>query len=113
MPSDQLFEPDNAAVINSFVSSTQDYRLLSYLTRLNYDYDNRYYIAGSFRRDGSSRLAPEHRWGNFWSVGAAWRISNEAFMEGTNSWLNDLKLRASYGTLRNESILSEYDYAYV
>ena len=63
MPSDQLFEPDNAAVINSFVSSTQDYRLLSYLTRLNYDYDNRYYIAGSFRRDGSSRLAPEHRWG--------------------------------------------------
>ena len=49
MPSDQLFEPDNAAVINSFVSSTQDYRLLSYLTRLNYDYDNRYYIAGSFR----------------------------------------------------------------
>ena len=113
MPSDQLFEPDNAAVINSFVSSTQDYRLLSYLTRLNYDYDNRYYIAGSFRRDGSSRLAPEHRWGNFWSVGAAWRISNEAFMEGTNSWLNDLKLRASYGTQGNESILSEYDYAYV
>ena len=81
MPSDQLFEPDNAAVINSFVSSTQDYRLLSYLTRLNYDYDNRYYIAGSFRRDGSSRLAPEHRWGNFWSVSGMWHLGAEDFMK--------------------------------
>ena len=61
--------------------------------------------------DGTSRFLD--RWGNFWSVGAAWRISNEAFMEGTGSWLNDLKLRASYGTQGNESILSDYNYAYV
>ena len=53
MPSDQLFEPDNAAVINSFVSSTQDYRLLSYLTRLNYDYDNRYYICLLYTSDAA------------------------------------------------------------
>ena len=102
MPSDQLFEPDNAAVINSFVSSTQDYRLLSYLTRLNYDYDNRYYIAGSFRRDGSSRLAPEHRWGNFWSVSGLWHLGAEVFMKGVKRVLSDVKIRASYGVNGNQ-----------
>lgn len=102
MPSDQLFEPDNAAVINSFVSSTQDYRLLSYLTRLNYDYDNRYYIAGSFRRDGSSRLAPEHRWGNFWSVSGMWHLGAEDFMKAIKPVLSDVKIRASYGVNGNQ-----------
>ncbi len=102
MPSDQLFEPDNAAVINSFVSSTQDYRLLSYLTRLNYDYDNRYYIAGSFRRDGSSRLAPEHRWGNFWSVSSMWHLGAEDFMKAVKPVLSDVKIRASYGVNGNQ-----------
>lgn len=61
LPSDILTEPDNAAVLNSFISSTQDYRMISYLSRLNYDYDDRYYLAGSFRRDGSSRLSPDNR----------------------------------------------------
>ena len=102
MPSDQLFEPDNAAVINSFVSSTQDYRLLSYLTRLNYDYDNRYYIAGSFRRDSSSRLAPEHRWGNFWSVSGMWHLGAEDFMKAVKPVLSDVKIRASYGVNGNQ-----------
>ena len=109
MPSDQLLdaidnfcEPDNAAVINSFVSSTQDYRLLSYLTRLNYDYDNRYYIAGSFRRDGSSRLAPEHRWGNFWSVSGMWHLGAEDFMKAVKPVLSDVKIRASYGVNGNQ-----------
>ena len=46
LPSDILTEPDNAAVLNSFISSTQDYRMISYLSRLNYDYDDRYYLAG-------------------------------------------------------------------
>ena len=81
LPSDILTEPDNAAVLNSFISSTQDYRMISYLSRLNYDYDDRYYLAGSFRRDGSSRLSPSNRWGNFWSVSGMWNISNEAFMK--------------------------------
>ena len=102
MPSDQIIEPDNAAVINSFVSSTQDYRLLSYLTRLNYDYDNRYYIAGSFRRDGSSRLAPEHRWGNFWSVSGMWHLGAEDFMKAVKPVLSDVKIRASYGVNGNQ-----------
>ena len=98
----KIFEPDNAAVINSFVSSTQDYRLLSYLTRLNYDYDNRYYIAGSFRRDGSSRLAPEHRWGNFWSVSGMWHLGAEDFMKAVKPVLSDVKIRASYGVNGNQ-----------
>lgn len=102
MPSDQLFEPDNAAVLGSFVSSTQDYRLLSYLSRLNYDYDNRYYIAGSFRRDGSSRLAPEHRWGNFWSVSGMWHLGAESFMAPVKSVLSDVKIRASHGVNGNQ-----------
>ena len=74
LPSDVLLEPDNAAVLKSFVSSTQAYRMISYLSRLNYDYDDRYYIAGSYRRDGSSRLAPESRWGDFWSVSGMWHL---------------------------------------
>lgn len=102
LPSDILTEPDNAAVLNSFISSTQDYRMISYLSRLNYDYDDRYYLAGSFRRDGSSRLSPDNRWGNFWSVSGMWNISNEAFMKPVKKVLNDLKIRASYGVNGNQ-----------
>ena len=103
MPSNPgLTAPDNAAVLNSFISSTQDYRLLSYLSRINYDYDDRYYVAGSFRRDGSSRLSPEKRWGNFWSVSGMWHISNENFMQPVKHVLSDLKLRASYGVNGNQ-----------
>lgn len=102
LPSDILTEPDNAVVLNSFISSTQDYRMISYLSRLNYDYDDRYYLAGSFRRDGSSRLSPDNRWGNFWSVSGMWNISNEAFMKPAKKILNDLKIRASYGVNGNQ-----------
>lgn len=76
----------------------------------DYDYAHKYYLSAAFRRDGTSRF--KQRWGNFWSVGAGWRISSEKFMEGTKSWLNDLKLRASYGTQGNENILPGYMYGY-
>lgn len=102
LPNDILLEPDNAAVINSFLSSTQAYRMISYLTRLNYDYDDRYYIAGSFRRDGSSRLSPDNRWGNFWSVSGMWHLSNESFMSALKPVLSDFKVRASYGVNGNQ-----------
>ena len=102
LPSDVLLEPDNAAVLKSFVSSTQAYRMISYLSRLNYDYDNRYYIAGSYRRDGSSRLAPESRWGDFWSVSGMWHLGSEPFMEAVKPVLNDVKIRASYGVNGNQ-----------
>ena len=102
LPNDMLFEPDNAAVINSFISSTQAYRMISYVSRFNYDYDDRYYIAGSYRRDGSSRLSPENRWGNFWSVSGMWHMSNENFMQRLKPVLSDLKIRASYGVNGNQ-----------
>ena len=102
LPSDVLLEPDNAAVLKSFASSTQAYRMISYLSRLNYDYDDRYYIAGSYRRDGSSRLAPESRWGDFWSVSGMWHLSNESFMDAVKPVLNDVKIRASYGVNGNQ-----------
>jgi TonB-linked SusC/RagA family outer membrane protein len=71
--------------------------MLSFLTRLNYDYRNRYYFSGSIRRDGSSKLGTDERWANFWSVSGAWRVSSENFMQGL-SIVDDLKIRASYGT---------------
>lgn len=102
LPSENLVEPDNAAVLNSFISSTQAYRMISYISRLNYDYDDRYYVAGSFRRDGTSRLSPENRWGNFWSVSGMWHISNESFMSALKPVLSDAKIRASYGVNGNQ-----------
>lgn len=81
-------------------------RMVSYLARLNYDYKNRYYFGASFRTDGSSRLHEDNRWGNFWSVSAAWRINEEAFMDSADHWLTDLKLRASYGV--NGTLPSDY-----
>ena len=85
-------------------------RLVSYIGRVNYDYDNRYYLGGSYRVDGSSRLHRNNRWGNFWSVSAAWRLNREAFLESVSDWLTDLKLRASYGV--NGTLPSDY-YGYM
>ncbi len=70
--------------------------MLSLLSRAEYSYDGRYYLSGSFRRDGSSRLGSNTRWGNFWSVAGSWRINNEAFMKNIPQ-ISDLRLRASYG----------------
>lgn len=70
--------------------------LLSYLSRAEYNYDQKYYASFSYRRDGSSRLAPETRWGNFWSVGASWNIDREKFMSNIEV-ISSLRLRASYG----------------
>ena len=70
--------------------------MVSYLSRLEYSFDNKYFLSGSFRRDGSSKLGPDARWGNFWSVGASWNISKESFLQDVNA-LSNLSLRASYG----------------
>lgn len=71
--------------------------IMSLLSRVNYDFRNKYYGSVSFRRDGSSRLGIDERWANFWSVSGAWRLSSESFLEGL-SFLDDLKIRTSYGT---------------
>lgn len=77
---------------------------VGYLARLNYSYDNKYHFNASFRRDGSSVFGMDQKWGNFPAVGAAWTISDENFMKGTSSWLDYLKLKASWGINGNQSI---------
>ncbi len=114
---DHLFSPfigelnnaDGTAsrVVNS--SSTQ-YMTEGILSRAQYDYDGRYFLSASFRRDASSRFAPGHRWGNFGSVGAAWLISKESFMSDVD-WVNMLKLKASYGVQGNDNLGGYFVYA--
>ena len=84
-------------------------RLTSYLGRLAYSYKDRYFIEGSYRRDGSSRFSEDTRWGNFFSVGGSWVISDENFLAGSNT-INLLKLRASYGELGNNGTSSYFPY---
>lgn len=110
-----FFDPTNPELNNGgqmqYIDGyTDNHNIEGYFAMADYDFRNRYYLSAAFRRDGTSRFLD--RWGNFWSVGAAWRLSAEKFMAGTSSWLNDLKLRASYGTQGNENILPGYSYAY-
>ncbi len=76
----------------------------SYFGRANYSYKGRYLLTATFRADGSSRFAPNKHWGYFPAAAAAWRISDESFMEGTRDWLDNLKFRLSYGTSGNDNI---------
>ena len=87
--------------------STTEYATESYLARARYNYKEKYYFDASFRRDGSSRFHPDHRWGNFWSVGGSWMISEEDFMADVD-WADDLKLRASYGEVGNDAGVDYY-----
>lgn len=77
--------------------------MFSYISRLTYDWNNRYYLTANLRRDGLSRLG--RKWGNFWGISGAWRISDEPFMQRAKSFgLEDLKLRASYGVVGNANV---------
>jgi TonB-linked SusC/RagA family outer membrane protein len=84
-------------------SSKSEYNNEGYFVRGMYDYDERIFASASFRRDASSHFAPENRWGNFWSAGAAWRICKETWFPET-TWLNELKLKASVGSQGNDAI---------
>lgn len=86
-------------------SDLTKYALLSFLGKVDYNYKNKYFLSGSFRRDGSSRFSPESRWGNFWSVGASWRVSNEPFIKDI-PWIDNLVIRSSYGTSGNDRLYS-------
>lgn len=93
--------------------SSDIWRTESYLGRVNYNFNQKYYFAASFRTDGSSRFLPENRWGKFWSVGGSWRLSEEEFMSSTKNWLDNMKIRASYGVTGNSNgISTSYPYAY-
>lgn len=100
----------NAMKVESVGGSSGTTRMISYLGRANYDFQNKYYLGASYRVDGSSRLPKDNRWGTFWSVSGAWRIIEESFMEPVNETLTDLKLRASYGV--NGTLPSDY-YGYM
>lgn len=93
----------NDATIKSGTSDYTEWSLLSYLGRINYRYDDRYYLTASIRSDGSSRFGKNSRFGYFPSASVAWRLSQEKFMQDI-TWLNDLKLRASVGLTGNNSI---------
>lgn len=86
----------------SFNGNESESALLSYIGRVNYEYNGKYLFGASFRRDGSSRFLPDERWGNFPAVSAGWRISEESFL-ANNNFVSDLKLRASYGVTGNNS----------
>lgn len=98
-------ELDNAATFSSQPhSNTVNYTTCGWLFRAQYNYMQKYYASASFRRDASSRFADGHRWGSFGSIGAAWIISKEAFMSDTSSWLDELKLKASWGIQGNDNL---------
>jgi TonB-linked SusC/RagA family outer membrane protein len=99
-----------AANITGGSSMEDNHRIGSYLSKLDYSYKDKYFLSLSYRRDGTSRFSAENRWGNFGAGGLSWRISKENFMDGVSGWLNDLILRASYGTQGNERISNYYAY---
>ncbi len=102
-----LFSPDiqeisAAAKVGNASSYTKEYNVEGYFASLQYDLDERYFASASFRRDASSRFAKAHRWGNFWSVGAAWLLSREEFFHA--GWVDQLKLKISVGQQGNDNI---------
>jgi len=99
----------NFVTIGGVTGSFDRLRREAYLSRVNYDYANKYYVELSYRRDGSSRFAPESRWGNFYSIGASWFAKRENFLAGVD-WLSELKIRAAYGTVGNDALDSYYEY---
>lgn len=97
-------------ITNSSQPYDERHALLSYYGRLNYSYDSRYLLTATFRRDGSSRFADNHRWGTFPSVALAWRVASEEFFEGARHIMNDLKIRATYGVTGQQDGIANYGY---
>ncbi|MFR9537709.1 MAG: TonB-dependent receptor [Rikenellaceae bacterium] len=104
LPYDSYWNAIGTGTVSSISSSYTQSQLMSYLARVNYTYDDRFLLTASGRYDGSSKLAEGSKWGFFPSAAAAWRVSEEDFMESTKNWLTNLKLRLSYGIIGNDSI---------
>jgi len=110
-----FYDPDSEelsnAILNQTTSSLSDgYFVEGYIARLQYNYNEKYFLSGSFRRDASSRFAPENRWGNFWSVGGSWLLNKEPFLQNVG-FIDFLKLKASYGAQGNDSFNNYHPYA--
>ncbi len=106
-----FFDPGNPELANGgsqqySSSGTDALNIEGFFGMVDYNYASRYYFSAAFRRDGTSRF--KKKWGNFWSVGAGWRLSAEPFMADTKGWLDDLKFRASYGTQGNQEVNNLY-----
>ena len=100
----------NNFLTNSYMYGSDDtYTTESYLARVRYNYDQKYFFDASIRRDGSSRFAKDNRWGNFFSLGASWNIKKENFMKDVK-WVDQLRLRASYGETGNDAGVAYYAY---
>ena len=98
-----LFNGGAAGQGQAAVGSTQNgSTLISFFGRVNYDFNNRYILTASLRREGSSKFGANNKWGNFPAVSAAWRLSEEGFMKDKLSWINELKIRADYGITGNQ-----------
>ena len=106
---EKLYDPNvpelgNGIMNQSNNSYSRNYATEGWLFRAQYDYDGRYFVSASFRRDASSCFHPDNRWGNFWSVGAGWLLSKERFLEN-QSWIDMLKFKISYGLQGNDNLM--------
>jgi len=93
----------------AFPFDKPDHVLISYFGRANYSYEDKYLLTATIRRDGSSRFAPQNRWGTFPSVALAWKLKQETFLSGNNA-VSDLKLRLGYGVTGQQDGIGNYDY---
>lgn len=107
---DGILELRPGTTLYSADSYTNKYRIESWLGRVNYNYDDKYYFSASIRTDGSSRFYKDNRWGTFWSLGGNWRISKENFMKDL-TWLDNLSVKVSYGEQGNDNILNSLGYS--
>lgn len=107
--------PNNSESIRELNAATKNFRsggnswsdaIQSFLSRFSYNYDSKYYLTATMRRDGSSKFLANNKWANFPSASASWRISNEGFMENTKSVISNLSLRAGWGRVGNQSLPS-------
>jgi len=100
----------NSTLYQDLTSYSTEYALEGYFAKGEYNYLDRYYFTASIRRDGSSRFHQDNRWGTFWAIGGAWRINEEPFMKDVK-WLDNLKLKASYGTQGNDNAGYVHNYS--
>jgi len=106
-PFARLYELTAGSSISNANSYQTDYHIDSYFSRLNYNYDEKYYLAASLRSDKSSRFYKDNNQGIFWSLGASWRLSQEAFMADM-AWANNITVKASFGEQGNDALGSFY-----
>ena len=111
-PRKMLLSQGTSIEIGNVSESMSQTVMNSYFANLNYDFDNRYFLDASIRRDGSSKFAPGHRWGTFYAVGARWNMKNESWLKDVN-WLTELSLRGNYGEIGNSGISSYLYYGLI